>query len=49
MPGIWHAGYIDWAHRDPFDRALAAQARLEGLTLVSRDPVLADGALRVLW
>jgi len=26
-------------HRDPFDRLLIAQAELEGLTLVSRDPV----------
>jgi PIN domain nuclease of toxin-antitoxin system len=25
-------------HRDPFDRILVAQARYEGLTLVSRDP-----------
>ncbi|WP_337174094.1 type II toxin-antitoxin system VapC family toxin [Paludisphaera sp.] len=25
-------------HRDPFDRILIAQARCEGLTLVSRDP-----------
>jgi Uncharacterized protein conserved in bacteria len=26
-------------HRDPFDRLLVAQAELEGLTLVTRDPV----------
>jgi PIN domain nuclease of toxin-antitoxin system len=26
-------------HRDPFDRMLVAQAQLEGLTLVTRDPV----------
>ena len=26
-------------HRDPFDRMLVAQAQVEGLTLVSRDPV----------
>lgn len=26
-------------HRDPFDRMLVAQARVEGLTIVSRDPV----------
>lgn len=25
-------------HRDPFDRLLVAQARLEGLTLVTADP-----------
>jgi PIN domain nuclease of toxin-antitoxin system len=27
-------------HKDPFDRMLAAQARVEGMTLVTRDPVL---------
>ena len=26
-------------HRDPFDRLLVAQAEVEGLTLISRDPV----------
>ena len=25
-------------HKDPFDRMLVAQARIEGLTLVTRDP-----------
>jgi PIN domain nuclease of toxin-antitoxin system len=25
-------------HRDPFDRLLVAQARIEGLTLVTHDP-----------
>jgi len=29
-------------HRDPFDRLLIAQARLEGLTLVTADPRIAD-------
>lgn len=32
------AGGLEWDHADPFDRALAAQAISEGLTLVSRDP-----------
>jgi PIN domain nuclease of toxin-antitoxin system len=27
-------------HRDPFDRLLVAQARIEGLTLVTRDPMV---------
>jgi PIN domain nuclease of toxin-antitoxin system len=33
------AGSMVWAHRDPFDRMLAAQALLEGLELVSSDEV----------
>lgn len=27
-------------HRDPFDRLLVAQARVDGLTLVTRDPAI---------
>lgn len=34
------AGDLPLHHRDPFDRMLVAQAQAEGLTLVSRDPVL---------
>ncbi|MCX7372385.1 MAG: type II toxin-antitoxin system VapC family toxin [Alphaproteobacteria bacterium] len=30
----------DWAHRDPFDRLLAAQSMLEGAALLTADPVL---------
>lgn len=32
------AGRLPPLHRDPFDRMLIAQARCEGLTLVTRDP-----------
>ena len=35
-------------HSDPFDRMLVAQAQLEGLTIVSRDPVFDDYAVAVL-
>lgn len=31
------AGKLEWAHRDPFDRVLAAQAMIESLTLVTND------------
>ncbi len=31
------AGLLEWSHRDPFDRMLAAQAQLEGLALVTVD------------
>ncbi len=34
------AAALPWAHRDPFDRLLAAQALLEGAELVTADPVL---------
>lgn len=44
-----HAGAYKLAHRDPFDRVLAAQAELEGLTLITRDPAFADFPCETLW
>ncbi len=35
------AGRLAWAHRDPFDRMLAAQAMLESLPLVTGDAAFA--------
>lgn len=45
----WHAGALAWSHRDPFDRVLAAQAMLERMTLLSRDPVFAEIPVSTLW
>jgi PIN domain nuclease of toxin-antitoxin system len=36
-----HVGMLPRHHRDPFDRLLVAQAQLEGLTIVTRDPRIA--------
>lgn len=36
-------------HRDPFDRMLVAQAQVEGLSLVSRDPAMRRYQLTVVW
>jgi len=44
-----HAGGYPMAHRDPFDRLLAAQAELAGLTLVSLDPALKAFPCCLLW
>ena len=35
-------------HGDPFDRMLVAQARTEGLTIVTRDPALRDYGVAIL-
>lgn len=43
------AGSYPAAHRDPFDRLLAAQAELEGFTLVTRDPAFAAFPCETLW
>jgi PIN domain nuclease of toxin-antitoxin system len=42
-------GELPLHHRDPFDRLLIAQARAEGLTLVSGDAVFGRYDLPVLW
>lgn len=36
------AGRLPPIHRDPFDRMLVAQARLEGLTLATADPEIRE-------
>ena len=43
------AGGYPQHHRDPFDRMLAAQAELEGLTLLSNDPELRVFPCELLW
>ena len=43
------AGFMPGAHRDPFDRMLAAQALIEDLTLVTADPVFRMFGTRTLW
>ncbi|MEM6529942.1 MAG: type II toxin-antitoxin system VapC family toxin [Chloroflexota bacterium] len=36
-------------HRDPFDRLLIAQARYEGMTLVTADPQVQAYTVTTLW
>ncbi|MCL2045220.1 MAG: type II toxin-antitoxin system VapC family toxin [Oscillospiraceae bacterium] len=44
------AGSLDWSHRDPFDRMLAAQAHLENLTLITNDAAFRTAPwVSVLW
>jgi PIN domain nuclease of toxin-antitoxin system len=42
------AGQLPAHHRDPFDRMLVAQATVEGLTIVSRDPVFSRYSVDVI-
>jgi len=42
------AGVMDWAHRDPFDRLLAATALHFKLSIVSADPAF-DGIVARVW
>jgi PIN domain nuclease of toxin-antitoxin system len=36
-------------HKDPFDRLLIAQANVEGVFLVSGDPVFSSYPVKLLW
>lgn len=50
--GHWHAsraGGYRVAHRDPFDRMLAAQSELEAVPLVTADPAFKLFGTRTLW
>lgn len=40
---------LPWHHRDPFDRLLAAQARVEEMTLVSTDLVFDSYGVPRIW
>lgn len=41
MPHVLHAARLPLHHRDPFDRLIVAQAMVENMSLVTRDPALA--------
>ena len=42
------AGQLPTIHRDPFDRMLVAQAKLEGLVLVTVDKEIAKYGVTVI-
>jgi PIN domain nuclease of toxin-antitoxin system len=49
--GALHAtelGQVAWHHRDPFDRMLIAQARVERLTVITADVRFADYQIDLL-
>ena len=43
------AGELPGPHKDPFDRMLIAQARLDDLTVVTSDPIFRRYRVRVVW
>jgi PIN domain nuclease of toxin-antitoxin system len=43
------AGLLPGRHRDPFDRMLAAQSKIEGVPLVTADPFFRDFGTSTLW
>ncbi len=50
--GLEHVLALDQlppAHKDPFDRLLVAQARVEEVSLVTNDPIMANYPVNVIW
>ena len=43
------AGSFSSPHADPWDRLLAAQAQLEGLTLITNDPKMDSFGIATCW
>jgi len=43
------ASSFDLEHRDPFDRMLVAQSLIEALPLVSRDSLLRQFDVSLIW
>lgn len=43
------AARLPLLHRDPFDRMIVAQARVEGLTIITRDAKIGEYGTKVLW
>ena len=43
------AGGMPGPHRDPFDRMLIAQSRIEQLPVVTSDPIFDHYEVRVVW
>jgi PIN domain nuclease of toxin-antitoxin system len=46
---VRNVGVMRTAHRDPFDKLLAAQCMLEGLTIVTPDAAFASLGVPCLW
>lgn len=42
-------GRLPYHHRDPFDRLLVAQAKTEGLPMITPDSLFKDYEMEVVW
>ena len=46
---LYQAFELEGLHNDPFDRLLVAQAKMERLTLVTRDQTIQKYGIETLW
>ena len=49
LPHVEAVVAMPFHHRDPFDRLMAAQCQIEGLPIVSNDPVFDAYSVRRVW
>ena len=49
LPHILELDKLPYHHKDPFDRLLIAQSRVESCSIVSRDAAFSNYDCRVLW
>jgi PIN domain nuclease of toxin-antitoxin system len=49
LPHVFRAGRLPLIHGDPFDRLLVAQAQVEGLPLLTADPLIARYDVETIW
>jgi PIN domain nuclease of toxin-antitoxin system len=49
LPHVLVLDRLPMHHKDPFDRLLLAQARVEEAVLVSNDPVFATYSNKIVW
>lgn len=49
LPHILALENLPHHHRDPFDRLLIAQANVENAAILSRDPLLSQYHVKVVW
>jgi PIN domain nuclease of toxin-antitoxin system len=49
IPHALHTSTLPPHHRDPFDRLIVAQARLEDMSLISVDPELRKYDVPIVW
>ena len=44
-----HIFNLPHLHRDPFDKMLVAQSQMEGLPIITSDPLIAQYNVKVVW
>jgi PIN domain nuclease of toxin-antitoxin system len=49
LPHVFRAGKLPQIHGDPFDRLLVAQAQVEGLAILTADPVISRYDVETIW